>query len=87
MLQKRQAVINPENTFYSVKRFIGCKKEEIKRELQQSSYTIISDDNLNIKINQSGRFWNANTEYIDKNIEIEPGINLIFTKSEFIRSY
>nr|YP_010728949.1 heat shock protein 70 chaperone [Lithothamnion corallioides]WEA76979.1 heat shock protein 70 chaperone [Lithothamnion corallioides] len=49
-IAKRQAVINPENTFYSVKRFIGCKKEEIKRELQQSSYTIISDDNLNIKI-------------------------------------
>ena len=49
-IAKRQAVINPENTFYSVKRFIGCKKEEIKRELQQSSYTIISDDNFNIKI-------------------------------------
>nr|YP_010471083.1 heat shock protein 70 [Synarthrophyton patena]UVF62912.1 heat shock protein 70 [Synarthrophyton patena] len=49
-IAKRQAVINPENTFYSVKRFIGCKKEEIKRELQQSSYNIVSDDNLNIKI-------------------------------------
>nr|YP_010728697.1 heat shock protein 70 chaperone [Phymatolithon calcareum]WEA76782.1 heat shock protein 70 chaperone [Phymatolithon calcareum] len=49
-IAKRQAVINPENTFYSVKRFIGCKKEEIKTELQQSSYTISSDDNLNIKI-------------------------------------
>ncbi len=30
-IAKRQAVINPENTFYSVKRFIGCKKEEIKK--------------------------------------------------------
>ena len=49
-IAKRQAVINPENTFYSVKRFIGCKKEEIKNELQQSSYTIIADKNLNIKI-------------------------------------
>ena len=49
-IAKRQAVINPENTFYSVKRFIGCKKEEIRNELQQSSYIIISDDNQNIKI-------------------------------------
>jgi len=26
-LAKRQAVINPQNTFYSVKRFIGRKKK------------------------------------------------------------
>ena len=49
-IAKRQAVINPENTFYSVKRFIGCKKEEVNNELQQSSYVVISDDNKNIKI-------------------------------------
>lgn len=49
-IAKRQAVINPENTFYSVKRFIGCKKEEIKSELGQSSYSIISDSSQNIKI-------------------------------------
>jgi len=49
-IAKRQAVINPENTFYSVKRFIGCKKEEIQNAFQQSSYTIVSDNNQNIKI-------------------------------------
>lgn len=49
-IAKRQAVINPENTFYSVKRFIGCKKEEIENELSQASYTVVSDNNLNIKI-------------------------------------
>ena len=49
-IAKRQAVINPENTFYSVKRFIGCKREEVNNELQQSSYVVISDDNKNIKI-------------------------------------
>ena len=49
-IAKRQAVINPENTFYSVKRFIGCKEEEIKNELQQSSYSISSDNSQNIKI-------------------------------------
>ena len=49
-IAKRQAVINPQNTFYSVKRFIGCKKEEVENELRQSSYSIKADTNLNIKI-------------------------------------
>lgn len=49
-IAKRQAVINPQNTFYSVKRFIGCKKEEVENELGQSSYSVKTDNNLNIKI-------------------------------------
>ena len=49
-IAKRQAVMNPENTFYSVKRFIGRKKEEVNSELRQSSYSVKTDANLNIKI-------------------------------------
>ena len=49
-IAKRQAVMNPENTFYSVKRFIGRKKEELNTELKQSSYNIKTDNNLNIKL-------------------------------------
>ena len=41
-IAKRQAVINPENTFSSVKRFIGRKKEEVTQELAQSSHSINS---------------------------------------------
>nr|YP_009315177.1 Hsp70-type chaperone [Titanophycus setchellii]SCW23632.1 Hsp70-type chaperone [Titanophycus setchellii] len=48
-IAKRQAVINPDNTFYSVKRFIGRKKDEVDQELEQSSYTI-SAQNASIKI-------------------------------------
>ena len=36
-MAKRQAVINPENTFYSVKRFIGSKANEIREESKQVS--------------------------------------------------
>ena len=36
-LAKRQAVVNPENTFYSVKRFIGRKTSEITQELKHRS--------------------------------------------------
>lgn len=49
-IAKRQAVMNPENTFYSVKRFIGRKQEEVSNESQQSSYTVKTDNNFNIKI-------------------------------------
>jgi molecular chaperone DnaK len=49
-LAKRQAVINPENTFYSVKRFIGCKYNEIEDELPRISYRVKKDDGGNIKI-------------------------------------
>jgi molecular chaperone DnaK len=48
-IAKRQAVINPENTFYSVKRFIGRKKEEVNQEVSQSSYNI-NTNNDSIKI-------------------------------------
>jgi molecular chaperone DnaK len=47
---KRQNVINPDNTFYSVKRFIGSKFEEVKEERQRVSYSVKSDENGKIKI-------------------------------------
>merc|ERR1712238_574093 len=49
-IAKRQAVINPENTFFSVKRFIGSKESEISAEAKQLPYTITNDSNDNIKI-------------------------------------
>jgi molecular chaperone DnaK len=49
-IAKRQAVINPENTFFSVKRFIGSKESEISTESKQLPYTVGTDNNNNIKI-------------------------------------
>merc|ERR1712177_81243 len=49
-IAKRQAVINPENTFFSVKRFIGSKESEVSAEAKQLPYTITHDSNDNIKI-------------------------------------
>nr|P30722.1 RecName: Full=Chaperone protein dnaK; AltName: Full=HSP70; AltName: Full=Heat shock 70 kDa protein; AltName: Full=Heat shock protein 70 [Diacronema lutheri]CAA42154.1 heat shock protein 70 [Diacronema lutheri] len=39
-IAKRQAVINSENTFYSVKRFIGRPSKEVSDELRQTPYKI-----------------------------------------------
>jgi molecular chaperone DnaK len=49
-IAKRQAVINPENTFYSIKRFIGRKGNEVSEESKQVSYKVITDNNQNVKI-------------------------------------
>ncbi|MFB2834834.1 molecular chaperone DnaK [Floridanema evergladense] len=49
-IAKRQAVMNPENTFYSVKRFIGRKFDEITHEATEVSYKVLRDNNGNVKI-------------------------------------
>ena len=49
-IAKRQAVINPENTFFSVKRFIGSKESEISEESKKLPYKVGKDQNDNIKI-------------------------------------
>ncbi len=48
-IAKRQAVMNPENTFYSVKRFIGRKYDEVNQESKQVSYKVLSDGS-NVKL-------------------------------------
>ena len=45
-IAKRQAVINPENTFYSVKRFIGRKTSEVNEELRQVSYKVLQNEDI-----------------------------------------
>ncbi len=45
-IAKRQAVINPENTFYSVKRFIGRQTSEVNEELRQVSYKVLQTEDI-----------------------------------------
>ncbi|WP_267384123.1 molecular chaperone DnaK [Cyanobacterium sp. uoEpiScrs1] len=49
-LARRQAVLNPQNTFFGVKRFMGRRYEELEPESKQVPYTVRRDDNDNIKI-------------------------------------
>ncbi|MFM7267007.1 MAG: molecular chaperone DnaK, partial [Cyanobium sp.] len=48
-IAKRQAVMNPENTFYSVKRFIGRRVDEVNEESREVSYTV-EKAGANVKI-------------------------------------
>jgi molecular chaperone DnaK len=53
-IAKRQAITNPEQTIYSVKRFMGCRWNEIKNEASKMSYVVEkgSKDDLMIKIKE-----------------------------------
>ncbi|TQE12131.1 hypothetical protein C1H46_002201 [Malus baccata] len=47
----RLAVVNPENTFFSVKRLIGMRMSEVDEESKHVSYKVVKDANGNVKIN------------------------------------
>mmetsp|Transcript_2195 Transcript_2195/g.5055 ORF Transcript_2195/g.5055 Transcript_2195/m.5055 type:complete len:681 (+) Transcript_2195:87-2129(+) len=49
-IAKRQGVVNPDNTFFSVKRFIGRKMSEVDEELKQVPYIVLKDANGNVKL-------------------------------------
>lgn len=49
-IAKRQAVMNPGNTFYSVKRFIGRRHDEVTHESTEVAYKVLRDSNGNVKL-------------------------------------
>nr|YP_011005087.1 DnaK chaperone protein [Analipus japonicus]WAM61950.1 DnaK chaperone protein [Analipus japonicus] len=49
-IAKRQAVINPENTFSSIKRFMGSKFSDLSTESKEISYKLVGDNKDNVKI-------------------------------------
>ncbi|QNJ12645.1 molecular chaperone DnaK [Synechococcus sp. M16.1] len=49
-IAKRQAVMNPDNTFYSVKRFIGRRVDEVNEESKEVSYGVAkAGSNVKVK--------------------------------------
>ena len=56
-IAKRQAVTNPENTIYAVKRLIGRKFEDehVKRMVESCPYSIVAGDNGDVRVRVRGR--------------------------------
>lgn len=79
-IAKRQAVINPENTFFSVKRFIGCKENEISEESKELPYKVIKDNNGNIKIKCSS----LNKDFSPEEISAQVLRKLIVDAKEYL---
>ena len=42
---KRQAVTNPQNTIFSIKRFMGCKYDEVQEEIRRVFYKVVKAAN------------------------------------------
>ncbi len=52
---KRQMILNPENTIYSIKRFIGRKWQEVEEEAGMVSYKVVKGPNDAVRIEVRGK--------------------------------
>ena len=76
---KRQAVTNPRNTVYSVKRFIGSNFDEIKKEAKKMAYIVkAGDDKKKVVVETSDR------EYIPQEISAMVLQNLRKSAEEYL---
>src|ERR1700759_4682096 len=52
---KRQAITNPENTVFSIKRFMGRRYDEVSEEMKMVPYKVVRGDNNDGRVDISGK--------------------------------
>jgi molecular chaperone DnaK len=54
---KRQAVLNPQNTVYSAKRFIGRRHPEVQSEIKNLPFTIVAGPSDAVRFDVGGKLY------------------------------
>jgi molecular chaperone DnaK len=54
---KRQAITNPDNTIFSIKRFMGRKYSEVTEEMKMVPYRVVQAANGDARVVAGGREW------------------------------
>src|SRR5512143_4066241 len=54
-IAKRQAITNPENTVFSIKRFMGRKFNEVTSEMKLVPYKVTAGPNGDVRVTAGGR--------------------------------
>lgn len=52
---KRQAITNPENTIFSIKRFVGRRFNEVQEEIKTVPYKVVGDQDGNVRVDVRGK--------------------------------
>ena len=52
---KRQAITNPENTIFSIKRFMGRRFNEVQGEMKTVPYKVVGDQDGNVRVDVRGK--------------------------------
>lgn len=54
---KRQAITNPKNTVFSIKRFMGRRIDEVQQEIKEVPYEVVGSDNGSARVKIGDRLY------------------------------